>query len=96
MKNNKPINFEELKKRVMEIKTSGVDLSTEEDLSIAVMNLLSLEEHFFFTGAKTEKSEYYDLLYETREIRKVLLARMIQRTEGESWCISKHLLATVM
>ncbi len=90
------MNFEELKRKVAEAKKSGIDLSTEEDLSIAVMNLLSLEEHFFFTGAKTEKSEYYDLLNETREIRKVLLARMIEKTEGESWCISKHLLATVM
>ncbi|MEK7607606.1 MAG: hypothetical protein AAB484_01605 [Patescibacteria group bacterium] len=93
---NIPMNFEELKRKVAEAKKSGIDLSTEEDLSIAVMNLLSLEEHFFFTGAKTEKSEYYDLLNETREIRKVLLARMIEKTEGESWCISKHLLATVM
>ena len=96
MKKEKPMDFEELKERVAQAKTSGIDLSTEEDLSIAVMNLLSLEEHFFFTGAKTEKSEYYDLLNETREIRKVLLARMIQKTEGESWCVSKHLLATVM
>src|SRR3989344_1874565 len=96
MRNEKPMDFEELKERVAQAKMSGVDLSTEEALSIAVMNLLSLEEHFFFTGAKTEKSEYYNLLNETREIRKVLLARMIQKTEGESWCISKHLLATVM
>ena len=96
MKKEKPMDFEELKERVAQAKTSGIDLSTEEDLSIAVMNLLSLEEHFFFTGAKTEKSEYYDLLNETREIRKVLLGRMIQKTEGESWCVSKHLLATVM
>jgi hypothetical protein len=90
------MDFEKLKEKVAKAKASGIDLSTEEDLSIAVMNLLSLEEHFFFTGAKTNKSEYYDLLHETREIRKRLLARMIEKTEGESWCISKHLLATVM
>jgi hypothetical protein len=29
-------------------------------------------------------------------MRKTLLARMIPKTEGESWCISKHLLATSM
>mgnify|MGYP001564761270 FL=1 len=33
--------------------TGGYDLSLEEDLSIAVMNLISLEEHFFFTSQKT-------------------------------------------
>jgi hypothetical protein len=83
--------------RVEALKTSGsVDLSTEEDLSIAIMNLISLEEHFFFTGAKTDKPEYFDLLQEVRSIRKELLARMVDRHEGETWCITKHLLATTM
>ncbi|MBI4127845.1 MAG: hypothetical protein HY459_02110, partial [Parcubacteria group bacterium] len=27
-------------------RSGGVDLSTEEDLSLAIMNLISLEEHF--------------------------------------------------
>lgn len=90
------ISFEELAKKVAAAKTSGVDLSTEEDLAVAVMNLISLEEHFFFTGAKTDKTQYYDLVHEIREMRKVLLARMIPKTEGESWCISKHLLSTTM
>ena len=97
MANEKPMSFEELQKKIEELKEKkGVDLSTEEDLSIAVMNLISLEEHFFFTGNKTGKDEYYDMLYEVREMRKVLLGRMIEKTEGESWCISKHLLATTM
>ena len=29
-------------------------------------------------------------------MRKELLARMIPRNEGETWCISKHLLAAAM
>ncbi len=92
-----PKNFQELQQKIEAFKENrGVDLSTEEDLAIGVMNLISLEEHFFFTGAKTGKSEYYDMLYEVREMRKTLLARMIDKTEGESWCISKHLLATTM
>jgi hypothetical protein len=93
----KIISFEELQKKITALKENrGVDLSTEEDLSIAVMNLISLEEHFFFSGAKTGKDEYYDMLKEVREIRKTLLGRMIDKTEGESWCVSKHLLATTM
>jgi len=93
----KLMNFEQLQKKISSLKENrGVDLSTEEDLSIAVMNLISLEEHFFFSGAKTGKDEYYEMLSEVREIRKVLLARMIDKTEAESWCISKHLLATTM
>ncbi len=94
---SKIMSFEELQKKINSLKENrGVDLSTEEDLSIAVMNLISLEEHFFFSGAKTGKDEYYDMLKEVREMRKVLLGRMIDKTEGESWCISKHLLATTM
>lgn len=89
-------SFEELEAKVREAQKNGIDLSMEEDLSIAVMNLVSLEEHFFFTGAKTGKPEYFDLLHEVREMRKELLGRMIQKTEGETWCISKHLLAASM
>jgi hypothetical protein len=94
---NKEINYEEIKKRIDEMKKGkNFDLSTEEDLAIAIMNLISLEEHFFFTGAKTDKSDYYDLLIEVRSIRTKLLAKMIDKTEGETWCISKHLLAASM
>jgi len=60
------------------------------------MNLLSLEEHFFFTAEKTGKTDYFDLLKEVREARKVLMGRLIPSHEGETWCISKHLLATTM
>jgi len=89
--------FEEIVKKVEAMKKAGtIDLSTEEDLSIAVMNLISLEEHFFFTGAKTKKDEYFNLLDEIRETRKMLLQKLIDKHEGETWCISKHLLATTM
>ena len=75
---------------------AGVDLSTAEDLSLAVMNLISLEEHFFFTGVKIKKDEYFDTSLEIREIRKSLLAELMPHNEGETWCISKHLLAATM
>jgi hypothetical protein len=75
---------------------SGADLSTAEDLSIAVMNLISLEEHFVFTGLKTKNDEYFDTAQEIREVRKQMLAQLMPHHEGETWCISKHLLATTM
>ncbi len=88
---------EQLVQKINELKASGnFDLSMEEDLSIAIMNLVSLEEHFFFTAEKTKKNEYFDLLTQTREIRKTLLAKMIDQHEGETWCITKHLLAASM
>ncbi|MCX6811646.1 MAG: hypothetical protein NT039_03075 [Candidatus Berkelbacteria bacterium] len=73
-----------------------LDLSSDEDLSIAVMNLVSIEEHFFFTGAKTGNKKYYDMILEVREMRKQLLKKLLKNTEGEMWCISKHLLAASM
>jgi hypothetical protein len=90
-------HFQEILKKMEGIKANGgLDLSTEEDLAMAIMNLISLEEHFFFTGAKTDKPEYFDLLIEVRSIRTQLLAKLIDKKEGEVWCISKHLLATSM
>lgn len=94
---SKKPTMDELIEKVNKLKAAGeIDLSMEEDLSIAIMNLISLEEHFFFTGEKTGKNEYFDLLEQTREIRKELLAKMIDRHEGETWCITKHLLAATM
>jgi len=77
-------------------KQNKMDLSSDQDLSIAIMNLVSIEEHFFFTGAKLEKPEYYDMILEVREMRKELLKKIIKEYEGEVWCISKHLLAASM
>ena len=89
-------NIDEFIKKVNEGKKGELDLSSDEDLSIAIMNLISIEEHFFFTGAKTGKPGYYDLLSTAREMRKDLLKRIIKDYEGEVWCISKHLLSASM
>lgn len=77
-------------------KEKKLDLSSDEDLSIAIMNLISIEEHLFFTSQKTGKSSYLKLLNEVREMRKDLLKNIIKDYEGEVWCISKHLLASSM
>ena len=87
-------NFLEKVKNV--VKEDGLDLSSDEDLSIGIMNLISIEEHLFFTANKTNKDKYYVLLNEIREIRKTLLKEIIRDYEGEIWCISKHLLAASM
>jgi hypothetical protein len=77
-------------------KGHGLDLSIGEDLSMAIMNLISLEEHMFFNGNKTGKTKYFDLLNEIREMRKTLLKEIVKNPEAEIWCTSKHLLATSM
>jgi len=90
-------NVQELIDKVDNMKKQDkMDLSSDQDLSIAIMNLISIEEHFFFTAEKTGKSEYFDLLQEVRAMRGELLKKIIKEYEGEVWCISKHLLAASM
>jgi len=80
-------------------KANPLDLSSDQDLSIALMNLISLEEHFFFSGGKTKKTGYYDLIQTVREMRSELMKRIVDQNGhdgAEVWCISKHLLAACM
>lgn len=77
-------------------KVNPKDLSSDQDLTIGIMNLISTEEHLMFSGAKTGKHEFYDLINEVREMRKQAMLKIIPSYEGEVWCISKHLLAASM
>ena len=77
-------------------KVNPKDLSSDQDLTIAIMNLISIEEHLMFSGAKTGKKSYYDLIEQVRETRKQLMQKIIPEYEGEVWCISKHLLSASM
>jgi len=95
MDNDNPIkNLNDFIEKVDRMKKQDkMDLSSDQDLTIAIMNLVSIEEHFFFTGAKLGKTEYYDMIKDVRDMRKELLKKIIKEYEGEVWCISKHLLA---
>ena len=94
---NKIQNLNEFVEKIDQMKKADkMDLSSDQDLSLAIMNLVSIEEHFFFTAQKTGKDEYLDLLKEVREMRKTLLQKIIKEYEGEVWCISKHLLSASM
>lgn len=98
MSKGKKISAEDVNKLVEKYdalkKDEKLDLSADEDLSIAIMNLISIEEHLFFSGGKTGNPKYYELLKEIRDMRKGLLKKIIKEYEGEVWCISKHLLAS--
>ena len=97
MSKGKKVTEEDINKLVQKYdalkKDEKLDLSADQDLSIAIMNLISIEEHLFFSGGKTGNSKYYELLNEVREMRKGLLKKIIKEYDGEVWCISKHLLA---
>lgn len=95
------MNKEELSNiinKIQELKNgkNPLDLSSKEDLAVGIMNLISIEEHLFFTYNKTKDNKYLDLLNQTREVRKTLLQEIVKNPQGEVWCISKHLLAITM
>lgn len=85
-------------KKIGEIKEkSSLDISAWEDLSISLMNLVSLEEHCFFSYVKTEDDKFLKMLETVRELRKKLLALIVNKDDdSEKWCMSKHFLASSM
>jgi len=87
---------EDLIKKINELKEKVIDLSADEDLAVGIMNLISMEEHLYFTAEKTGKDEYFDLLNQVREIRKKMMERLIGKPEGELWCFVKHTLSATM
>ena len=83
---------------ISEIKEKNeLDLSAGEDLSIALMNIVSLEEHSFFSYVKTKDEKFLEILEVCRELRKRLLAKIVKKDDdSEKWCMSKHLLSSSM
>jgi len=77
-------------------KGHQLDLSSGEDLSVAIMNLIGIEEHMFFTSQKLGDTKYIDVLNSAREMRKELMKKIVKENEGEVWCTSKHLLSASM
>jgi hypothetical protein len=98
MENNNPIkNTDEFIKKILDSKKKEkFDLSADEDLSLALMNLISMEEHFFFSGAKGNEEKYFNLLNETRKMRIELMKKIEKNPSYEDHCIMKHLLAASM
>ena len=85
-------------KKVEEMKVKdSLDISAWEDLSIGLMNLVSLEEHSFFSYVKTQDDKFLEILNTVRELRKKLLGLIVKKDdESEKWCMSKHFLASSM
>ncbi|PIN91742.1 hypothetical protein COU61_01860 [Candidatus Pacearchaeota archaeon CG10_big_fil_rev_8_21_14_0_10_35_13] len=85
-------------KKIDEAKEkSSLDISAWEDLSIGIMNLVSLEEHSFFSYVKTHDEKFLKILETVRELRKKLLALIVKKDgDSEKWCMSKHFLASSM
>jgi len=92
------MEVENFVKTVQNIKGKNkLDLSAWEDLSIGLMNLVSLEEHAYFSYIKTQDEKFLAILDNVREMRKSLLKLIVKDDDGsEKWCMSKHFLASSM
>ncbi len=72
------------------------DITSLEDLSIGIMNLISAEEHLFFSFGKTGDAKYLKMLKRVREARKRMMEKFVRPGKAEEWCLTKHLLASSM
>ncbi len=96
MRQNKKMTLQDQVKSVDDSKkVNPLDLSSDQDLTIALMNMISLEEHFAFSGAKTQKSGYYDLINTVRDMRRELMGRIVGENTA-AWDVSERLLAASM
>jgi len=78
-------NSDDLIKKINDLKKDNkLDLSSDEDLSIAIMNLISLEEHLFFTYQKTQDEKYLEMLNDLRKTRTELMKNIVKNPEGEA------------
>lgn len=75
---------------------NNLDIAKNEDLFFALMNMISIEEHLVFTAMKTKKDVYLQVLSSIRSLRKSLMKKILQNSEGEMWCVSKHFMALTM
>ena len=68
-------------KKLKSLKTKGADLSTDEDLSIAVMNLISLKNTFSLQEIKPNKINI--LGFWSKSVNcKELLAKLMPKTRA--------------
>lgn len=77
-------------------KPNLADLSKGADMSVCLMNVISIEEHLEFSFSKTQDEKYLSMLESVRGIRKELMQKLVPNPRAEEWCISKHILAASM
>lgn len=72
------------------------DVSLQEDLIFGLQNLISIEAHAknsFYMNNEEKWTELNDII---RQIRSRWLQVIVKKENSQIWCISKHLLASIM
>lgn len=80
------------------MEKNKLDITLIDDLIEALMNLVSLEEHFWYSYQISKDERNLQFLNKIREMRSKWLSLIV--TEGKKpeqrWCESKHALASAM
>jgi len=74
-------------------KNSDSDLGKFQELFAAVQHLTNIEDHLYQTAMETGKEEYLVMHQSIRKLRAKYLKMLMTNTEGNLWCIGKHLCA---
>ena len=72
------------------------DNSLKEDLIYVLKNLCAIEDHSKSSFYKDKNKMWLELNKTTREMRSKWLERIFKKGDNELWCISKHLLNSIM
>lgn len=94
---------ESSQKNADSLKLTEHDVGLATDLTFAVMNLISIEEHLFKTGIETENYDFVKLANDVRKVRGKMIMDLLKQIfgseenlkKGEVYCASKHILATL-
>ena len=80
----------------MMFKKNNYDVGLKEDLIYTLKNLCAIEDHAKSSFYKTKERKWLELNRVIREMRSKWLERIFKKDNSENWCISKHLLNSMM
>lgn len=72
------------------------DLGLKSEMSMAIANLVNMEEHLSMTVASTGDIKHLEVLSEIRKLRANYMKQYVGNVKlrGQLWCFLKHTFAT--
>ena len=71
------------------------DLGLIDELIELLKQLTSIESHAFSSYVSTKEDKFLKISSKVRELRTKYLS-LIAKNEGQGWCLSKHLIESMM
>ena len=80
----------------MKEKLVEYDVGLKEDLIYGLKNLCAIENHCKSSYYKNKDNKFLEMNKLIREMRSRWLEKIVKKSNDETWCISKHLLNSIM